>query len=159
MVVEKAPLKHFAKHLFLASRVYSEKNRAKENVAIHLKRMRKSIIKMRLSYTDIDRLKEKIDKLVGWEREYAKFFKIEDDETQELKRQLNALEEELSIEREENQKIIEEKDRRIRQMEESLLNIRNQSKSLLMEKAKRQHRLRALEQKIHERVDVQGYYS
>ncbi len=154
----KAPLNHFAKHLFLTARVYSEKNKARENVTAQLKRMRRSIIKMRLSYSDIDRLKEKIDKLIDWERRYAKFFIPKDYETQELKRQLNALEYELSAEKEQKKKIIEEKDGKIREISESLDNLRNQARSLLMEKVKRHHKLRALEKRIHEKVDVHGYY-
>ena len=138
--------------------VYSEKGKAKESVAAQLKRMRRSIIKMRLSYSDVDRLKEKIERLIHWESKYAKFFMPKNYETQELKRQLNTLEAELSLEKEEKQKIIEEKEQKIMELSESLDNLRNQAKSLLIEKAKRNHKLRALEKKIHEKVDVHRYY-
>lgn len=155
----KPPLRHFAKHLFLASRAYSERNKAKESVASHLKKMRKSIIRMRLSYTDIDRLKEKINRLVDWERKYTKFFKPDNNEVQELRSQISSLEQELKNEREEKQMSIEESSAKIRQLAESLGNLRSQTKYLFMERAKRQQRLRALDEKIMERVDVHGYYS
>ena len=150
---------HFAKHLFLIGRVYVERNKAKENVNNHLQNMRKSIIRMRLSYSDIDKLKEKIEALIDWEREYAKFFKPEDKETLELKNQINALEEGLKNEREEKLKLISENDEKIAQLTESLGNIKSKTNHLLMEKSKRQQRLTALDRKIREKVDVHGYYN
>ena len=160
---------HFAKHLFLIGRVYVERNKAKEDVNNHLQKMRKSIIRMKLSYSDIDRLKEKIENLIDWERGYAKFFRPADKETEELKKQVqsleqelksqvNALEQELRNEREEKQRIIYENDEKIKQFTESLSNIKSQMRHLHLEKARRQQRLNALESKIKEKVDVHKYY-
>jgi len=61
---------------------------------------------MRLSYSDIDRLKKKIENLIDWERKYAKFFKPEDKEILELKNQLNALGQGLRNEKEEKRFVI-----------------------------------------------------
>ncbi len=151
-------LRDFAKHLFLIGKVYIERNKAKEEVDSHLKKMRKSIIRMNLSYTDIDRLKQKIDNLISRERKYAKFFRPEDKETQELKEQIKSFEQELRNEREEKLSMINENDEKIRELTESLSNIKNQMRHLYMEKAKRQHRLKALEQKINQKVDSHSYY-
>lgn len=150
--------RRFAKHLFLISRVYIERNKAKEDVDEYLQRMRKSIIKMRLSYSDIDRLKEKIGNLINWERRYAKFFKPADKETQELKSQINVLEQELSNEREEKRKIIYENNEKIAQLTNSLNSIKSKTNELMMERAKRHQRLTALDKKIHEKVDLHKYY-
>ena len=150
--------RHFVKHLFIVGKVYGDRNKAKEAVYKHLELMRKSIIKMRLSYTDIDILKEKIENLFNLERKYAKFFKLEDNETNELKKQLNSLQQELSNEKTEKQRIIEENNEKINQLTNSLDNIKNQMKHLLMEKAKRHQRLTALDKKIREKVDVHKYY-
>ena len=150
--------RHFVKHLFIVGKVYGERNKAKESVYKHLELMRKSIIKMRLSYTDIDILKEKIDNLFDLERKYVKFFKLEDNETNDLKKQLNSLHQELANEKTEKQRIIEENNEKINQLTNSLDNIKNQMKHLLMEKAKRHQRLTALDKKIREKVDVHKYY-
>jgi chromosome segregation ATPase len=146
------------KHLFVVGRVYVQRNKAKEAVYKHLELMRKSIIKMRLSYTDIDILKEKIENLFNSERKYAKFFKLEDNETNELKKQLNSLQQELANEKTEKQRIIEENNEKMKQLTDSLDNIKSQMKHLLMEKAKRHQRLTALDKKIREKVDVHKYY-
>ena len=150
--------RNFAKHLFLISRVHSERNKAKEDVDDYLKKMRKSIIRMNLSYTNIDRLKQKVDNLVNLERKYAKFFRPEDRETLELKEQIKSLEQELRNEREEKLSIISENDEKIMELTESLDNIKNKMKHLFMEKAKKQHRLNALEQRINKNIDTQNYY-
>ena len=151
-------LRHFARHLFLVGRVYAERNRAKEDVDNHIQKMRKSIIRMSLTYTDVDRLKQKIDNLIGWERKYAKFFKPEDKETQELKNQINALEQELRNEKEEKQRIIMDNNEKIQQLTESLNSIKGKTNELLVERAKRHQRLTALDKKIREKVDVHRYY-
>ncbi len=150
--------RHFVKHLFIVGKVYDERNKAKEAVYKHLELMRKSIIKMKLSYTDIDILKEKIENLFNLERKYVKFFKLEDNETNELKKQLNSLQQELANEKTEKQRIIEENNERVKQLTDSLDNIKSQMKHLLMEKAKRHQRLTALDKKIREKVDVHRYY-
>ena len=150
--------KHFSKHLFIISRVYVERNKAAKNVHKHLHKMRKAVIKLSLSYSDVDKLKEKIENLIDWERKYAKFFRPEDKEAKELKNQLNALEGELMQEREEKLKFMEENNQKIIQLTDSLNNIKSKMNHLLMEKAKRQQRLTALENKITEKVDVRKYY-
>lgn len=151
-------LRHFARHLFVVSRAHAERNRAKADVNSHLQKMRKSIIRMNLGYSDIDRLKEKVNRLVESERKYAKFFKPEDNEAKELKNQISMLEQELRNEREEKQRIIYENDEKIRQLTESLNSIRKKMNELLMEKSKRQQRLTALDKKIREKVDVHKFY-
>ena len=150
---------HFAKHLFLVSKVHVETKKAREDVNEHLEKMRKSIIRMSLSYTDIDKLKEKIRKAIDHERKYAKFFKADDKETQELRSRMNALEQELANDREEKQKIVSENDDKVKQLTESLTSIKNQMRHLLMERAKRHQRLKSLEKKIKEKVDVHKYFS
>ena len=157
-VTSRISFRHFIKHLFLIGRVYIERNKSKEDVNNHLQNMRKSIIRMKLTYTDIDRLKQKIENLINWERKYAKFFKPADKETEELKKQLNTHEQELRNEREEKLSIISENNEKIAQLTESLNNIKNQMRHLQLEKAKRQQRLNALEDKIREKVDVHRYY-
>lgn len=151
-------LRHFARHLFLVSNVYAGRKNAKNDVDEHLHKMRKAIIRMSLSYNDIDRLKQKIESLVGWERRYAKFFKLSDKETDELKKRIEGLEDELRNEKEEKLSIISENNEKVNQLTESLNNIKNQMRHLHLEKAKRQHRLNALESKIKEKVDVNRYY-
>ena len=151
-------LRHFARHLFIVSGVHAEKNRAKADVDSHLHKMRKSIIRMNLGYSDIDRLKEKVNRLVESERKYAKFFKPEDDEAKELKNQISALEQELNNEREEKQRIISDNNDKIQQLTDSLNSIKRKMNELLTEKSKRHHRLTALDRKIREKVDVHRYY-
>ena len=145
---------HFAKHLFIAGKIYIERNRAKEDVASHLQRMRKSIIRMSLTYSEIDNLKAKINNLVDWERRYAKLFRAEDKQDLELKKQLESAENELRKEREEKQQIINDNNNRILELTESLNNIKSKTNELLMERARRHHRFRALESKINGRVDL-----
>ena len=151
--------RHFAKHLFIIGRVYVERKKAQQEVDSQLERMRKSILRMSLGYKDIDKLKEKIAAVINLERKYAKFFKPRDNETQELQSQINALEQELKNEKEEKYRILSENDEKIKELTETLNNIKNQMKFLHLERAKRHHRLRALEQKIKEKVDVQSYFS
>lgn len=150
--------RHFAKHLFLVCRVYAERNKAKEAVQSHLQKMRKSVIRMRLSYSDIDLLKEKIEVMIDRERKYAKFFRPEDRETRELKNHINELGQELKNERNEKLRIISENSEKIMQLTDSLNSIKNQMRRLYLEKAKRTQRINALEQKIREKVDVHSYY-
>ena len=151
--------RHFVKNLFLVGSVYLERKKAKEDVGAQLQRMKKSIISMNLSYSDIDKLKEKIDKLINWERRYAKLFKPEDSETLELKNQMNHLEQELRKEREAKINAVNDNNSKIKQLTESLISIKNQMRHLLMERAKRHHKLKALEHKIKRKVNVHGYYT
>lgn len=151
-------LRHFARHLFVVSRVHADRNRAKSDVDSHLHKMRKSIIRMNLGYSDIDRLKEKVNRLVESERKYSKFFKPEDNEAKELKNQISALEQELKNEREEKQRVIYENDEKIQQLTGSLNSIKRKMNELLIEKSKRHQRLTALDNKIREKVDVHKFY-
>lgn len=151
--------RHFAKHLFIIGRVYVERKKAQQEVDSQLERMRKSIFRMSLSYNDIDKLKEKISNLINWERKYAKFFKPKDNEMQEMQNKINALEQELKNEKEEKYRIKSENDEKIRQLTESINNIKNQMRFLHLERAKRHHRLKALENKINEKIDVHSYFS
>lgn len=150
--------RNFTKHLFLVSKTYRERSKAKQDVGEHLHRIRKSVIRMSLTYSDIDRLKQKIENLVYLERKFAKYFKPEDRETEELKSQINALGQELRNERESKLSIMGDYDEKIRELTESLNSVKHRVRHLMMEKAKRQQRLHALEQKINKNVDVHGYY-
>ena len=152
------PLRHFTKQLFLVSRAYSERNRAKNDIYLQLQRMRKSIIRMSLTYTDIDRLKRKMDTFMVLERKYAKYFRSGDDDRHQLQSQINFLREELENEKEEKLRIISEHEEKIREMAESLENIKSRMKHLLIEKAKRQHRLKSLESKINKNTDKEDYF-
>lgn len=151
--------RHFAKHLFLAGRVYVERKKAKNDVYSQLQRMKKSIIRMSLGYTDIDKLQKKIENLVNWERRYAKFFKPEDNETKELKDEIKALEQELRNEKEEKLRIISENNERIQQLTESLNNVKNKTNELFIDGAKRRQRHIELDKKIRERVKFHSYGS
>ena len=149
---------HFAKYLFLVSNVHIKRNKAKEDLYSYLQKMRDSIIRMRLSYSQIDKLKEKINHLIEWERKYAKFFRPEDKETQELKKRMQKFEEELMLERGEKQRIIEENKNKVAELSESLSSVKSRLNQLLLESSRRQHRLRALDQKIRQKADVYRYY-
>jgi chromosome segregation ATPase len=151
-------LRHFTKHLFLISKTYAEREKAREDVYGYLQKMRKLIIRMSLGYSDVDRLKQKIDNLINWERKYAKYFRSEDDEKQELKNHIIALEEELGREREEKSRVISEHEERLRELKESLESAKHKLRSLLLDKAKRHHRLKILEEKISQKVDSRGYF-
>lgn len=150
--------RHFSRHLFFASKIFVERKKAEHDIFEHLQNMRKSIIRMSLSYSDVDKLKKKILNLIDWERKYAKFFKPEDDETKHLNEQIKMLEEKLRREKEERMALANENNEKIKQLTESLNNIKNQMKHLHLERARRHHRLKALEHKIKQRVDLEDYY-
>ena len=152
-------LKHFAKHLFVTSKVYRERESAREEVYSYLQRMKKSIIRMNLSYSEVDRLRQKIDRLILWERKYSKFFRTNDPETDELKNKIKSLEDEILKEKEEKSMIKIEQDEKIRELSGSLENIKDRMKHLLLDKAKRNHRLKDLEQKISKGVDRGSYFN
>ena len=147
------------KHLFLANRAYVARKKAKGEVEAHLGKMRKSIIRMSLTYSDLDRLKEKMQKFMDTESMYARFFKGDNPESRGLKSQVTLLEQELRSEKEEKFKVISENEEKIKQLNESLENIKSQMKILHLDKAKRQQRLNALERKIKDKVDMQNFYS
>ncbi|MBI4452618.1 hypothetical protein HY637_04255 [Candidatus Woesearchaeota archaeon] len=151
-------LRHFTKRLFLVSKVYADREKARMEVYEYLQKMRKSIIRMSLGYSDIDRLKQKIDNMARWERKYSKYFRPEDDEKQQLREHINALEEELGREREEKFRIKSEQEERIKELSDSLENVKHKMRHLLLEKAKRHHRLKALEHKIDKGVDRKSYF-
>lgn len=150
--------RHFSRHLFFASRIHVERRKSERDVFEHLQKMRRAVIKMSLGYSDIDKLKKKIENLVEWERKYAKFLRPGDDEAKQLQSQINLLEEKLAREREEKIEAINENNEKIKRLSESLDNIKNQLKHLHLEKAKRTHRLKAIENKIRERVNLDDYY-
>ena len=151
-------LRHFTKYLFLVSKAHNERKQTRAEVYEHLEKMRKSILRMNLSYTDIDRLKEKIDKLADSERKYSRFFRPEDSEKQDMKSRVVALEGELSREKEEKFKIMGEHEARIKEMKDSLDGVKHKLRTLMVEKAKRHHRLKALEEKISQRVDSREFF-
>lgn len=153
------PVVDFARHVFIVSKVLNQREAARKDVYSQLQKMRKSIITMSLSYSDIDRLRQKIDSLIDWERKYARFFKPQDSEISELKSRISMLEEEINKEREENLMNISEKEEKVAELTESINNIKNSMKHLMLEKAKRSHRLKFLEKKINKKVDRGSYYS
>ena len=148
----------FSRHLVIASGVYFNKSKAKDEVDKQLEKMRKSIIRMTLSHSDVDKLKEKIDNLIDWERRYARLFRPEDNEIKELKEEIMHLEHELRGERESKSKMHEEHNDKTQQLTQSLENIKGQLKHLHLERAKRHHRLKALDDKIKSKVNVHRYY-
>ena len=148
----------FSKYVFIVGQVFTERNKAREDVYNHLHHMRKSIIRMRLSYTDVDRLKEKIEKLAILERKYGKYFKIPDEETEQLRNQIKELEKKVADISDAKQAIINANNQKIQQLTESLESVKSQLRQLLMDKAKRTQRLKALESKIRSKVDLHSYY-
>ncbi len=156
-IQSRKSLRHFTKYLFLISKVYAEREKSRIGVYEQLQKMRKSIIRMTLRYTDIDELKQKIDSLINLERKYAKYFKPEGDEKQELKDHIKALEDELSKEREEKLRVMSEHEERLRDLTDSLESAKHKLRSLLLDKAKRHHRLKILEEKISQKTGL-GYY-
>ena len=152
-------LKHFTKHLFLAGKVYLEKNKAEAELDSHLKKMRNSIIRMSLTPSEVDRLKQKISSRVNWERKYALLFKPEDDESKQIKGEIEYLQQELRNEREEKSRIVSENNEKISEMSDSLQSIKHQMRVLHVEKARRQQRLNILENKINKKIDRESYFN
>ena len=152
------PAADFARQVFLVSKVHLQRAKARNDVYSQLQKMRKSIRRMSLGHSDVDRLREKIDSLIDWERKYARFFRPQDSEVSELKSHVKMLEEELKKEREEKFMIIGERDEKVAELTESINSIKNHMKHLMLEKAKRQHKMKILEKKIDDNVD-RGYYS
>lgn len=152
-------MSHFAKHVFLVSNVYADKKKAEDEVYGHLQKMRKSIIRMALSYGDIDKLKDKIGILINAERKYAKFFRPDDSETMELKDRIKELEEEIKNEKEEKFRIVSENDEKIKAMSDSLEAIKHKMRTLHMDKARRQRKLSILEDKINNKVNRDEYFN
>lgn len=153
------PLRHFTKQLFLVSRAFNQRNRLKGQIHDQLQKMKKSIIRMNLSYSDIDRLKRMIDSFMVLEGKYARYFRHDDDDKQMLQKHVVSLQQELENEREEKLRIISEHDEKIKELTDSLENIKGRMKHLLMEKAKRQHRLNALEGKINKNIGRSDYFN
>ena len=152
-------LKHFTKHLFLIGKVYMERNKAEEELNAHLKKMRNSIIRMSLTHSEVDKLKQKIGSLISLERKYAKFFKPADDEVKNLKEDIKYLQQEIKNEREEKLRIISENGERINELTDSLGSIKHKVRHLMLEKAKRQQRLNILESKINNKIGNDNYFS
>ncbi|HLC60832.1 MAG TPA: hypothetical protein VJJ52_05355 [Candidatus Nanoarchaeia archaeon] len=150
---------HFARHVFLISKIHSQKQKAEDEVKSHLAKMRKSIIRMSLSYKDIDRLKDKINILIDWERKYSKFFRPEDSEIKDLKGKIISLEEELQKEKEEKYRIMSENNERIKGMSDSLEAVKHRMRILHIDKAKRQRTLNMLDNKINKKIDRDEYYN
>ncbi len=128
---QSMPLRRFARYIFLVSDVYVNRAKAKEEVYSHLTNMRKSVIRMNLSYIDIDRLKEKIEKLIGLEVQYAKFFKPEDNENRKLRKRIIILEQELKCCIGEGQ--IENQRLSVDQIKSDLENIKSRVNNLIKE--------------------------
>ena len=150
---------HFARHVFLISKVHSQKQKAEDEVKAQLSKMRKSILRMKLSYRDIDRLKDKINVLIDLERKYSKFFRPEDSEIKDLKDRIISLESEIRNEREEKYRIVSENNERMKEMSESLEAVKHRMRILHMDKAKRQRKLDVLESKIDRKIDRDEYFS
>ena len=153
------PFRDYAKQIFLIGQVYKEKNAARADVDDYLGKMKKSVISMSLSYSHISKLKQKVDNLVSWERKYARFFRTEDSLAEELKSHITALEDELRNEKEEKMRIISESQEKVQEITGAMQEMKDKMKHLHMEKAKRQHRLKILEQKITGKVNRDEYFS
>jgi DNA repair exonuclease SbcCD ATPase subunit len=152
------PTRHFIKHLFLASKVYTHRVKAVQDVGVQLQRMRKSIIRMSLTYSEIDSLKKKLENLIDYERQFARFFKPDDKETRQMKEKIRVLAEELQEAREERQKIINENEEKIKELTESLNQMKKKLSHLFIENAHRQQRMRALDMRISHKVDSRSFY-
>ena len=149
----------FARQVFLASKVHQQRENASNEVFFQLQKMKKSIIGMNLRHSDIDRLRQKIDMLIDWERKYARLFRPSDSGTADLKSHIVLLEDEIKKEREEKHMIISERDEKVAELTDSITRIKNSMKHLMLEKAKRSHRLTVLSKKIDDDVDRSGYYN
>lgn len=142
--------KFYAKNLFYMGKVHAERIVARYEVEDHLSRMKKSIIRMSLSYSEVEKLREKILKLADCERRYARFFRGEDEETKILKTKVHELEQELTRERAENSE-------KVKQLTDSLKAIRDRMHMLEHERLKRHSRLEAIERKINESIKPSHY--
>lgn len=152
-------MSHFARHVLLVSKVHAQKQKAEDDVYGHLDKMKRLIIRMSLSYKDIDRLKEKINLFIDTERKYAKFFSPDDGRVKELKDKIIALEQEIQNEKEEKYRIVSENDERIKEMSDSLQAIKHKMRVLHVDRAKRQRKFGILEEKINNKVDRDEYFS
>ena len=149
----------FTKKLFIAGNIYSKTIKAREDVHKHMHKMKKSIIRMNLSYSDVDKLNHKVEKLIELERRYSRFFKAPDKEIGELKDQVEYLENQLRIERKEKHKIMEEQELKINEMKEHMQTVKSHARQLLMDRERRNERMKDLEKKISKRVDIKSYYT
>ena len=145
--------KKFSFNLFHLGRIYSERKKAIDDLDDFLIKMKKSIIRMELKFSDIDKLRTKLDIVTRWERSYAKFFKTEDGEMNQLRNEIKSLEDKLSRERQEKEKLLNENSEKIRLLTESMGSVKNKLKELHLDKARRQHRFHAIEKKIKEKFD------
>ena len=150
---------NFARHVFLISKAHSQRQKAEDDVKTHLAKMKKAIIRMSLSYNDIDRLKGKINTLIDTERKYSKFFRPEDSQIKDLRDRIISLEKEIQNEKEEKYRIVSENNDRIKEMSDSLDAVKHRMRVLHMEKAKRQRKLSMLENKIDKKIDRDEYFS
>ena len=158
-IKKSSALTDYARQVFLASKVHLQRENSRKEVYSQLQKMKKSIIGMNLRHSDIDRLRQKIDMLIDWERKYARLFRPSDSGTADLKSHITMLEEELKKEREEKHMIISERDEKVAELTDSITRIKNSMKHLMLEKAKRSHRLTVLSKKIDDDVDRSGYYN
>jgi DNA anti-recombination protein RmuC len=158
------PLKHFLSHLFVVGRVHNERNRSKIEVDRHLDMMRKSIIRMNLTYSDLDNLREKINNYLHWEAKYAKYFRPADKDTQEIKDKLEHVRKELRLEKEEKKrmkfdlederkKLKLENSKKLKDLKKAMSGIRIKMNQIIIEKAKKQKRLNYLDKKIDQRLE------
>ncbi|HLG24074.1 MAG TPA: hypothetical protein VI564_04055 [Candidatus Nanoarchaeia archaeon] len=151
--------RNFAKKLFIVGNVYSKTIKAREDVHKQMQKMKKSIIRLNLSYSDVDRLNHKVEKLIELERRYSRFFKTPDTEVKELKDHIEYLENQLSLERKEKRQLLEEEEVKINQMKEHMNAVKNHAKQLLLDRERRNDRMKDLEKKISKRVDIKSYYT
>ena len=150
-------MSHFARHLFLGAKLYSDRKAAKEELNEQLERMRKSIIRLSFSYSDIDQLREKLEKTIHAERKFAKFFQVDDLEIKKLKKEVAWQQQQLDSERTEKFRLMEENKTRIKALEEKVEGIKSTLNALIMEKIRRGQRLRFLEKKISAEVPDHSY--
>src|SRR3989338_4953924 len=136
--------RNFAKKLFIVGNVYSKTIKAREDVHKQMQKMKKSIIRLNLSYSDVDRLNHKVEKLIELERRYSRFFKTPDTEVKELKDHIEYLENQLSLERKEKRQLLEEEEVKINQMKEHMNAVKTHAKQLLLDRERRNERMKEI---------------
>lgn len=156
---QTATFRNFAKKLFIAGNVYSKTLKAREDVHKQMHKMKKSIIRMNLSYSDVDKLNHKVENLIELERRYSRFFKAPDKELDELRDHVDYLQNQLTLERKEKRTLMEEQEHKINEMKDHMNTVRSHARQLLMDRERRNERMKDLEKKISKRVDIRSYYT
>ncbi len=145
---ESKTFRRFSRHLAKAGRVQINRVKSRQEVDEQLAKMRKNIIRMRLSYKDIDDLKERMHDMIYWEGMFQKIGKRDSGESEILRATIERLEHELYLEKDENRRIVQENNAKIQQLTESLESVKNKLKLMMLEKVKKHHRIKFLEEQM-----------